>query len=102
MANSIVQECRACSVSFEALCETLRADNMDYSSQMPLSILLDTYGRFNVWSGNIGAHQIGRVSLDHRLREAVHVKEQVIKLLRYLHENLDEGKKLCATEKICT
>jgi hypothetical protein len=39
-------------------------------------------GRFRLWCGNIGAHRHGKSSLDHRLREASHIKSRVIELLQ--------------------
>lgn len=91
MATTIAQEHGLCTRSFNRLCEASGNENSQYGSQIRGSQVLDEYGRFNVWSGNIGAHQVGRVSLDYRLREADHVKDQIIKMLQYLRENLDDG-----------
>lgn len=46
--------------------------------------LTDALGRFHIWSGNIGAHRKGKSSLDYRLREASHIRDRVIDLLRNL------------------
>ncbi|KAG5796277.1 hypothetical protein H9Q69_004703 [Fusarium xylarioides] len=46
--------------------------------------------RFKMWAGNLGAHQSGPASLDHRLREAPHIQEQVIYLLRDISESLED------------
>jgi len=51
--------------------------------------LEDEMTRFKMWCGNLGAHQTGPPSLDHRLREAPHLHDQVIRLLRDLTESLD-------------
>ena len=48
-------------------------------------------GRFKMWAGNAGAHQMGRMSLDYRLREAFHMHEQAVELLESLNESLKEG-----------
>lgn len=49
--------------------------------------------RFKVWCGNIGAHQIGtRSSLEYRLRDASHIRKQVVKILTSLSRLLVEGK----------
>lgn len=49
--------------------------------------------RFKVWCGNIGAHQIGtRSSLEHRLRDASHIRKQVVKILTSLSGSLVDGK----------
>ncbi|KAF5583094.1 transcription factor [Fusarium subglutinans] len=46
--------------------------------------------RFKMWAGNLAAHQSGPVSLDHRLREAPHIQEQVLYLLRDISESLED------------
>jgi hypothetical protein len=53
--------------------------------------LRDDCGRLRVWSENVGAHRTGRVSLDHRLREATKAKQLVLDLLNDLTEALRNG-----------
>ena len=76
---------------FQTLYDTWEKDRSENQEQANRQVLLDEYGRFNVWAGNIGAHQAGRVSLDFRLREAVHIKDQVVSLLTHLSEAIDDG-----------
>jgi len=38
--------------------------------------------RFKTWAGNLGAHHVGKSSLDYRLRQASHLQDQVIYLLK--------------------
>ncbi|EEQ91496.2 uncharacterized protein BDCG_06616 [Blastomyces dermatitidis ER-3] len=52
--------------------------------------LQDEYGRLRVWTGNIGAHQSGRSSLEYRLRDASHIRAQVASLLDSLKWSLSE------------
>ncbi|PGH00346.1 hypothetical protein GX51_05844 [Blastomyces parvus] len=52
--------------------------------------LQDEYGRLRVWTGNIGAHQSGRSSLEYRLRDTSHIKTQVASLLDALKWSLGE------------
>ncbi|KAF3015046.1 hypothetical protein E8E14_010428 [Neopestalotiopsis sp. 37M] len=47
--------------------------------------------RFKVWSGNIGAHQRGKSSLDYRLRDASHLSTQVKTLLQDLKHALNNA-----------
>ncbi|KAG5658043.1 hypothetical protein KAF25_006994 [Fusarium avenaceum] len=47
--------------------------------------------RFKMWAGNQAAHQTGPSSLDHRLREAPHLHEQVIYLLKDICESLQDA-----------
>ncbi|KAK1750890.1 hypothetical protein QBC47DRAFT_330971 [Echria macrotheca] len=44
--------------------------------------LEDELTRFKMWAGNLGAHQHGASSLDYRLREAPHLRDQVNYLLQ--------------------
>ena len=54
------------------------------------SLVQDQIGRFRVWAGNMGAHRVGRMSLDYKLREASHVHSTVLELLEELNESLTE------------
>lgn len=47
----------------------------------PLATITDQVARFKIWVGNIDAHQKGMSSLDYRLREASHIRAQVVRLL---------------------
>ncbi|EXJ84282.1 hypothetical protein A1O3_04949 [Capronia epimyces CBS 606.96] len=49
---------------------------------IPKSSWTDELGRLRVWAANIGAHQKGHSSLDYRLRDASHIKTQIVNLLR--------------------
>ncbi|OQE36869.1 hypothetical protein PENCOP_c011G07652 [Penicillium coprophilum] len=42
----------------------------------------DELGRLRIWAGNIGAHQTGQSSLDYRLRDASHLKNETVKILQ--------------------
>ncbi|KAG8525716.1 uncharacterized protein KY384_000476 [Bacidia gigantensis] len=88
MSTSIAQWHRVCIGRFEAFHACLKSDGQ-YNNQVYCQFF-DEHGRFNVWAGNIGARQNGRASLDFRLREAEHIKDQVVSLLRYLSETLDD------------
>jgi hypothetical protein len=46
--------------------------------------------RFKMWAGNLAAHQSDPASLDHRLREASHLQEQVIYLLKDISESIQD------------
>lgn len=54
--------------------------------------LSETNGRFRVWSGNIGAHQSGKSSLDYRLRDASYISTRILRLLTDLDGLLRDGK----------
>ncbi|KAM0245517.1 hypothetical protein ACHAP5_005324, partial [Fusarium lateritium] len=85
----------ACLHGFRSLCDvphkwesSLQKDTSqeDITDQVFLMKLKDEQSRFVVWSGNIGAHRNGRSSLDHRLRDASNIRDQIIQILRNLIE----------------
>ncbi|KAH8803309.1 hypothetical protein F5884DRAFT_650479, partial [Xylogone sp. PMI_703] len=61
-------------------------------AEIPLYSWADELGRLRVWAANIGAHQSGQSSLDYRLRDASHIRDQTIKLLRRLRRAFDDLK----------
>ena len=77
------------------LAELGRDPKCQLTDQLPPSAIQDALGRFKVWGGNIGAfipNAQSKRSLEHRLREASQVKEQVIKLLARLSSSVERGK----------
>jgi hypothetical protein len=80
--------CTALQIRVDTELAKLRVDNVGGIS---LSGVKDELGRFKVWVGNIGAHRTGRSSLDHRLRDASHIRKQVVRLLEDLAESLLDG-----------
>ena len=84
---SIASQYTHCKNSFNKLLECTEASNNQVIAQR----LSNEFGRLRIWAGNSGAHRSGRVSLDHRLREASHLHEELTKLLGELHQDLEEG-----------
>lgn len=88
---SIASFYSVCIQSFDRLCDLLQSPDCEFSSQISVLDLQDELGRFRVWAGNVGAHRSGRVSLDHKLREASQIHNKVTELLKDLDEALQEG-----------
>ncbi|KAK5656704.1 hypothetical protein OQA88_4251 [Cercophora sp. LCS_1] len=65
--------------SFRRLIEP--APELHFSEPWIQRRLQDENTKFRVWSGSIGAHRTGTGSLDFRLRDASHIREQVKDLL---------------------
>lgn len=61
-----------------------------YSADVPQTLWQDELGRLRVWAANIGAHQVGQSSLDHRLRDASHIKDQTLRVLRRLQRLIQD------------
>ncbi|RYC86508.1 hypothetical protein BFJ63_vAg10650 [Fusarium oxysporum f. sp. narcissi] len=95
--NTIADHVSACLQEFNSLCSSpaIWTDSIpDEGTQSDISLvkLQNELSRFKVWSGNIGAHRKGRSSLDHRLRDASNIRDQVVELLEDLRESLQDAK----------
>ena len=88
MAASISAELIRCLALFYQI--EAEIDNPGYCHGDVLSSTswTDELGRLRIWAANIGAHQIGQSSLDFRLRDASHIKDQILSLLADLLEVL--------------
>jgi hypothetical protein len=86
MATSISSLLIECLGLFNAL--VARSDLNAHDAEVPRSLWDDELGRLRVWAANIGAHQMGQSSLDYRLRDASHIKDQIIRLLERLQRLL--------------
>ncbi|EWY95075.1 hypothetical protein FOYG_04198 [Fusarium oxysporum NRRL 32931] len=95
--NTIAGHVSACLQEFNSLCSSPTTcengiTDDDTQSNISLVKLQNELSRFKVWSGNIGAHRKGRSSLDHRLRDASNIRNQVVELLEDLRESLTDAK----------
>lgn len=71
--------------------EILSAGHLEqHEAEVPYSLWQDELGRFRVWVSDTGAHQTNQSSLDYRLRDASHIRDQVIRLLNQLLNLLDD------------
>lgn len=87
----IADTVNACLQAFqETLSKAVQTSDLERSDSC-LPKFENQLARFRLWSGNIGAHRYGRSSLEYRLRDASHLRSQVIKLLGGLQESLSEG-----------
>ncbi|KOS37374.1 hypothetical protein ACN38_g11829 [Penicillium nordicum] len=62
----------------------------NHTGEVPLQEWRDELGRLRVWAANIGAHQTRQSSLDYRLRDASHIKSQIVRLLEQFQELLTD------------
>lgn len=95
--STIADHVWTCLKEFNSLCSsptTWTASALDEGAQSDISLLKlqNELSRFKVWSGNISAHKKGRSSLDHRLRDASNIRNQVVELLEDLAESLKDGR----------
>ncbi|RBA09690.1 hypothetical protein FPRO05_05626 [Fusarium proliferatum] len=88
--RNVLRSFRAVATSFSHEIDSLD-DKIESKGLSELLIALENENtRFKMWAGNLGAHQSGPASLDHRLREAPHIQDQVIYLLRDISESLED------------
>ncbi|KAJ5186375.1 hypothetical protein N7449_011139 [Penicillium cf. viridicatum] len=82
MATSIAAALNECLKEFTELANSGALTR--YNNEVSKHRWLDERGRLRIWAGNIGAHQTGQSSLDYRLRDASHLKNETVKLLQRL------------------
>lgn len=66
------------------------ADLSSFESEVAPALWKDEMGRLRVWAANIGAHKTGQSSLDHRLRDASHIREQAVRVLGRLQRIIED------------
>ncbi|KAL8655054.1 MAG: hypothetical protein Q9226_003195 [Calogaya cf. arnoldii] len=99
MATSISTSIIACLKAFNAFV----AEVQDLEKNNPASLLIqawqDELGRLRMWAANIGAHQTNQSSLDYRLRDSSHVRQQIKNLLDELLNRLHEAGKAISEDE---
>ena len=88
---AIAERVKVCIQAFKQLTETIPDKKVSGLNDLFSAQLGDQYGQFRVWAGNTGAHQIGRSSLDYRLRDATQLQGRVLEILKDLEEYLVDG-----------
>lgn len=61
-----------------------------YESEVSRTLWEDELGRLRLWTANTGAHQKDQSSLEYKLRDASHIRIQIIRLLSTIQEILCE------------
>ncbi|KAJ5725633.1 uncharacterized protein N7483_006990 [Penicillium malachiteum] len=82
--SELVQNCFA---QFNSL---IKSELLVDCTEVSLQDWRDELGRLRVWAANIGAHQTRQSSLDYRLRDASHIKSQIVVLLGQVQELLTD------------
>ncbi|TEA17658.1 hypothetical protein C8034_v011829 [Colletotrichum sidae] len=91
MDGSIAKRVVEALSAFEHLLQSVREADQHSSQSQIASNIHDELGCFKVWAGSSGAHRTGRASLEHRLRDASHIRNRVIELIGDLQQSLDEA-----------
>lgn len=88
--RNVLKSFRTAATSFNHEIDSLKDQAESHDLRELLLTLENENVRFKMWAGNLAAHQSGPASLDHRLREAPHIQEQVVYLLRDISESLED------------
>lgn len=99
MAASISSSIIACLKSFNEFIEGIQHLEEAKGREIVAGAWEDELGRLRMWAANIGAHQTGQSSLDFRLRDASHVREQIIKLLQSLLRKIQDARDVLAEDE---
>jgi len=79
---------------FKELCAKIASQSATSSKSIYISPCNGELGHLRLWAANIGAHRKGQSSLDLRMRDASHIREQIIALFE------DPKNKLLKTEQV--
>lgn len=99
MTASISSAIIACLKSFNDFIQEIRLLQNANVAGLDIGTWEDELGRLRIWAANIGAHQTGQSSLDFRLRDASHVREQIVKLLQGLLRKLQDARDVLAEDE---
>lgn len=100
MADNISSHVIRCIGVFRALVDSSDDPDLNFPDPGFQLQMVDEFARFKVWVGNIGAHRTGMSSLDYRLRDASHIRKQIINLLEDLIELIKDASAIAKGEKV--
>jgi hypothetical protein len=87
---SVASHVEICLHSLRTTIDELPNISTEHKNKIPPGSLNDELGRFRIWAANTGAYARGNNSLDYRLREASHLRDRIIQLLKHLDTVLRE------------
>lgn len=99
MTNTISKYLDACFGSFDDFLQFVRDPQIAQTEGLAIQAWQDELGRLRLWATNIGAHRIhrtGQLYLELRLRDASHIRKQIIELLKALHRRIQDARVVLA------
>ena len=94
MNSSISESVIQCLKIFSVIVPRIRQQATTNRGSIRHALWEDEQGRLRLWAANIGAHQTGQSALDYRLRDASHIKQQVVNILTKLKKDLGEAEEV--------
>ncbi|KAL9038048.1 MAG: hypothetical protein Q9180_003370 [Flavoplaca navasiana] len=90
----------SCARSFRELLRLVNDPRYNYKDEVSAASWIDELGRLRNWAGNVGAHQTGPSSLEFRLRDSSHIRDEVTNLLTDLGRVLAEAQTYISSEDL--
>ena len=81
MSTSIPALFSSCFHGLKSVCSRLERWSASNTESLRIDWWQDELGRLRLWAANIGAHRTGQSSLEFRLKDSSHIREQVASLL---------------------
>ena len=94
MNTSIPALFNSCLNAFKTICSRIERDTTANIELVQVVRWQDELGRLRLWAANIGAHRTGQSSLEFRLKDSSHIRQQVTNLL------LDLGRMFQEVEEV--
>ena len=101
MADSIATSIIETLKSFNDFIDSMRDPSTSNVEGLSIGRWEDELGRLHMWAANIGAHRIGQSSLDYRLRDASHIRQQILKLLDIVRRRLKDAGEILDGDSEC-
>ena len=90
MDTSIPALFNSCLNAFKTICSRIERETTADTELAQVIQWQDELGRLRLWAANIGAHRTGQSSLEFRLKDSSHIRQQVTKLLLDLEQMFQE------------
>ena len=90
MDTSIPALSNSCFNGLKNICSRIERETTSDTELAQLSRWQDELGRLRLWAANIGAHRTGQSSLEFRLKDSSHIRQQVMNLLLDLEQMFQE------------
>ena len=90
MDTSIPALSNSCFNALKNICSRIERETTSDTELTQISRWQDELGRLRLWAANIGAHRMGQSSLEFRLKDSSHIRQQVTNLLLDLGQMFQE------------
>ena len=97
MTTTITASTAKCLRSFNEVIELIRSLDQK-EKDLLVAAWEDELGRLRIWTANVGVDRLNQAPLDWRLRDASHIRDQIISLLENLLARLDDARDIVAED----